>query len=134
MKHATILLSALLVTVALLPGCYYDNEEALYPQLDSGCDTTGVTFAGSVVPILAASCYSCHSNANAATFGENIRLESYADVKANLTRLYGAVTWDAGYARMPKDGSKLDDCSIRTIEIWIAQGAPNTVLPQGGAR
>ena len=118
----------------LLSGCYYDNEEALYPTLSSGCDTTNVTFAGSIVPILSANCYSCHSNANAAQFGENIRLESYADVKQNLDRLYGAVTWQPGYSQMPKNSAQLSDCAIRTIDIWIQQGAPDNAITQGGAQ
>ena len=126
----TLLLSGLV----LLAGCYNDSEEALYPRLDGGCDTTNVTFAGSVVPILSANCYSCHSNANAALNGENIRLEDYADVKANLPRLYGAITWQSGYSRMPQNGAKLDDCAIRTIEIWMAQGAPQNAVFSGGAR
>ncbi len=133
MKY-TIILPAMLLTAVLLYGCYYDSEEALYPRLDSGCDTTNVTFAGSVVPILAASCYGCHSNANAPVFGENIRLEAYADVIANLDRLHGAITWQDGYTRMPKDAAQLDACAIRTIEIWIAQGAPQNAAPTGGVR
>ncbi|MBE0643214.1 MAG: hypothetical protein IH600_03975 [Bacteroidetes bacterium] len=131
---STSLLFTILVSCSLLAGCYYDNEEALYPQLNSGCDTTNVTYAGSVVPVLVGSCYSCHSNANAASFGDNIRLESYSDVKSNLTRLYGAITWDPKFTRMPKNSGKLDDCSIRIIEIWMAQGAPNNIVPQGGVR
>ncbi len=129
-----VLCGGLLTAMLSLGGCYYDSEEALYPQLDTVCDTTNVTYAGSVVPILAANCYSCHSNANAAAFGDNIRLESYNDVKNSLDRLYGAVTWDDSYAKMPKDGSKLPDCSIRILEIWMEQGAPNTFVPQGGAQ
>jgi hypothetical protein len=31
-------------------GCYYDNEERLYPN--SFCDTTAVTYATKVVPIM----------------------------------------------------------------------------------
>jgi len=132
LKTGTIIF--LIFSSALLAGCYYDNEEALYPQVNNICDTANVSFAGSIVPILRTSCYGCHSNANAAQFGENIRLEDYADVKANLDRLYGAVTWQADYARMPKNAAQLDDCSIRKIEIWMAQGAPDSFAPTGGAR
>ncbi|MCB2205085.1 hypothetical protein KQI65_10075 [bacterium] len=120
----------------LLSGCYYDSEEALYPSLSSNCDTTNVTFAGSIVPILSANCYSCHSNANSAQFGSNIRLEAYDDVKQNLDRLRGAVNWQPGYTPMPQNSAQLPDCSIRIIEIWIAQGAPNSspFTTAGGAQ
>ncbi|MFA6235674.1 MAG: hypothetical protein WC824_16005 [Bacteroidota bacterium] len=129
-----ILLISLFALGSLLTGCYYDSEEALYPRINDSCDTTDVTYAGSIVPILVNFCHSCHSNANAATFGENIRLQNYADVKANLEKLYGAITWTYGNSQMPKDSGKLSDCSIRTFEIWMAQGAPNSFAPQGGAR
>ncbi len=130
-KYTTIILAA---AVMLMTSCYYDSEEALYPQGSDNCDTTNVTFTGSIVPILAASCYSCHSDANAAQFGNNIHLQSYDDVKANLDRLYGAVTWQPDFPRMPRDGAQLDDCSIRKIEIWMAQGAPESFAPVGGVR
>lgn len=126
-----ILSCGVFVALVSFGGCYYDNEEALYPQLTDGCDTTNVTYAGSIVPILVANCYSCHSNANAPTFGDNIRLEAYADVQANLTRIYGAVSWSGSYSRMPKNSGKLPDCSIRMIELWIAQGAPNSIIATG---
>jgi hypothetical protein len=132
MKTHTLFL--LLAVGLLVTGCYYDSEEALYPQLNSGCDTTNVTFAGSIVPILSASCYGCHSNANAAQFGDNIRLESYDDVKRNLERLHGAVTWQSGYTPMPQNTAKLNDCSIQIIEIWMAQGAPDNFVTHGGTR
>jgi len=48
--------------------CYYDNEENLYPELQQDCDTSNINFAGGIQPMLAANCFSCHSNANAATF------------------------------------------------------------------
>jgi hypothetical protein len=130
----TLLHFSLIVSAIILTGCYYDSEEALYPQLNNGCDTTNVTYAGSVVPILVGMCYSCHSNVNAGGSGNDIRLESYSDVKANLTRVYGAITWESGYEKMPKDSNKLSDCYIRVFEIWIAQGAPNSIASQGGAQ
>ncbi|MFZ1729079.1 MAG: hypothetical protein WBQ23_02675 [Bacteroidota bacterium] len=130
----TQLIFSLIASAIIFTGCYYDSEEALYPQLNNGCDTTNVTYAGSIVPILVGSCYSCHSNANAGAFGDNLRLESYSDVKANLNRVYGAIAWQGGYKNMPKDSNKLSDCSIRVFEIWISQGAPNSIIAQGGAR
>ncbi|HNW53110.1 MAG TPA: hypothetical protein PKN21_02525, partial [Bacteroidales bacterium] len=53
---------ALIIALALtLGGCYYDNEEDLYLG-SSGCDTTNVTYSGTVVPVFAGYCNSCHSS------------------------------------------------------------------------
>ena len=125
-----------LLSLALLAlfvtGCYYDNEELLYPQVSGLCDTTAVTYGGSIQPMLSRNCYACHSNANAPGFGDNIRLELYSDVKANLQRVYGAITWHSGFSRMPKNAAKLDDCSIRMFELWMQNDAPNDFVASGG--
>jgi hypothetical protein len=105
--------------------CYYDNEETLYPVLNSACDTSAVTFSASIAPILSASCLSCHSNATAASFGSNIRLEAYADVKTNITALTGSIKQTVSYSPMPKNGGKLNACSILKFDIWVRQGMLN---------
>lgn len=105
--------------------CYYDNEEALYPSLSSSCDTTAVTFSGKIVPILANSCLSCHSNATAASAGNNIRLEDYADVQSRAAAIAGSIKHTGSYSPMPKNGGKLKDCSITQFDIWVRNGALN---------
>lgn len=107
--------------------CYYDNEEFLYPKLSSSCDTIDVTFSSVVKPVLQQYCYTCHSNSIAASFGGNIKLEDYADVKisADNGKLYGTVAHLPGYSPMPKGGSKLDGCDISMIKSWIDSGAPD---------
>ncbi len=116
---------ATLVIVAW--SCYYDSEEFLYPTLNSSCDTTNVTFSSSVKPVLQQYCYSCHSNSKAASFGANIKLEDYADVKisADNGRLYGTIAHLPQYSPMPKGGGKIDDCDILIIKTWIDAGAPD---------
>jgi len=121
-KNLTLLL--VLIAIALMVvSCYYDNEEELFPKLSTGCDTTNVTYTKNIVPILSSYCYSCHNNANAASFGGNIRLESYSDVKAILTRLYNSVTHNSAFP-MPKNSPMLNDCLILQISIWKNNGAP----------
>ena len=117
----------LLLIAAATSGCYYDSEEYLYPSVNTNCDTANVTFARSVKPILQQSCFSCHGNGTAASFGNNIKLEDHADVKAQADngKLYGAIAQLSGYSPMPKGGGKLDDCKINTIKIWIDANAPN---------
>lgn len=39
----------------LVSGCYYRNEEDLYPE-SSSCDTNNVTYSASVAPVFATYC------------------------------------------------------------------------------
>lgn len=105
--------------------CYYDNEEALYPSVSNTCDTLNVTFSGTVVPMLAGNCLSCHSNSSASGSGNGIRLENYADVKTYSTRIAGAIKHSGGYSPMPKNGGKLNPCLINQFDIWINKGMLN---------
>ncbi|MBP1666716.1 MAG: hypothetical protein H6Q23_1576 [Bacteroidetes bacterium] len=111
------------ISITLL-SCYYDNEEALYPSPGSSCDTANVTFSAKISNILADNCLSCHSNATAASAGNNIRLQDYIDVKARTTAIAGSIKHTATYSPMPKNGGKLKACSITMVDIWIRNGAP----------
>ena len=105
--------------------CYYDNEENLYPVISNTCDTTNVTFSGTISVMLNSNCYSCHSNTTAASFGNNIRLQDYSDVKAQDQRVLGSIKQDSGFSPMPKGGAKLNDCLITQFDIWVKHGSPN---------
>ncbi len=113
--------------VAFFAGCYYDNEETLYPKLDKGCDTTGVTYSKSVVPIFQTNCLSCHSASQYLGSGGNINLDDFNSVQqvALKGNLFGAITHNPKNSAMPKNGAKLDTCSITKIKIWIDHGAIN---------
>lgn len=122
-----ILIPIIAIFLFAASSCYYDSQEYLYPQLSSSCDTTNVTFAGSVKPILENSCYSCHSNATAVSFGGAIKLQNYADVKLRVDdgKLIGSVKRLSGYSSMPKGSSQIESCKITTLDIWVKAGAPN---------
>lgn len=117
----------ILMMLGITASCYYDSEEYLFPQINMNCDTTHVTYASSVVPIIQSYCITCHSNSNAASLGGNIRLQDYADVKARADdhRLLGSVGHENGYSPMPLQSAKLDNCKISAIRIWVNGGAPN---------
>ncbi|MFA5417341.1 MAG: hypothetical protein WC341_02675 [Bacteroidales bacterium] len=122
MKRKTALFIAFF-TLVILNACYYDSEEALYPQ-NNTCDTTNVTYSKSVFPIISANCVGCHTGFGA---NGNTRLDSYDNVvtAANNGSLLGTIQHQSGWPGMPKDMNKLDDCSIKKIEIWVAAGTPN---------
>jgi len=113
------------VMMMMLSSCYYDNEEYLYPAT-ANCDTDNMSYANDVWPVINASCTGCHSGANPSG---GIKLENYTDVSAagaigegNYGSLYGAISHASGNSPMPKNGTKLSDCTIAKIKAWIDQG------------
>lgn len=90
----------------------------------SGCDTTMVSFANDVNPILKNHCVSCHGGTNP---NGGVGLTTYADIAkvANNGRLLGSIAWSDGFAKMPLGGDQLPDCNINTVQAWIDQGAKN---------
>jgi mono/diheme cytochrome c family protein len=125
MKRTIISLTVIIVSLLFFVSCYYDNEEALYPQLSTSCDTTNVTYSGTIVSVLNNNCYSCHSNKTAAGYGNNIRLENYSDVVGNIDRVLGSVKHSAGFSAMPKNGGSIKSCSIDQLDIWVRNRMPN---------
>jgi hypothetical protein len=127
MKRTLISLALILILILTVVSCYYDNEEALYPQLSTSCDTTNVTYSVTIVSIMSNNCYSCHSNKKASSYGNNIRLETYADLTANIDRVMGAVKHAKGFSPMPNpdSGNKIKDCSITQLEIWVRDDMQN---------
>jgi hypothetical protein len=122
MKRLFISLATIFIFTIFFVSCYYDNEEALYPTLSNACDTTNVTFSGTIASILSNNCYSCHSNANAA-FGGGIHLQSIADVITNSSKIVVSIN-QTGSKPMPP-GGKLSSCSITQFDIWVRNGMPN---------
>lgn len=120
-----LLLLLVITAIALLASCYYDNEEALYPTHNTLCDTSNVTFSGTISTILAGNCHSCHSNSTAAGYGNNIRLEDYADVQIRAAAVAGSIKHTGSYSPMPKNGGKLKDCAIKQFDIWVRNGLLN---------
>jgi mono/diheme cytochrome c family protein len=119
----------IVILLLILSGCYYDNEECLYPEGTVPCDTANVTFTGTIWPVINDNCVVCHSGG---TPSGNVSLESYDDIRAaalitpgNYGSLYGVMSHAPGNSPMPKNGNKLSDCILRQVEIWIEEGAPN---------
>jgi hypothetical protein len=119
---------SILLLTFLMQQCYYDSKEFLFPEVGNTCDTTNVTYTASVVPVLDQYCLGCHNNTSASSAGGNIKLENYPDVKtvADNGKLMGSVTHSSGFSWMPKgSSSKINDCSITILQIWVDSGAPN---------
>ncbi|HMC98031.1 MAG TPA: hypothetical protein VKG92_10265 [Flavobacteriales bacterium] len=121
MRH---LLFALVATALLSTGgCYYDNEETLYPN--SFCDTANVTYSGTIEPLVQSKCATpgCHvpGGDGAGDF------TTYAGLVSQIVNdgpLLASIRWSPGATVMPASG-KLPSCDIKKFEIWIAAGYPN---------
>jgi len=115
--------------ILILAGCFYDNEEALYLQVDLSppADTVPVTYQGDVLPVLQTYCYECHSISKASSKGKGTILEGYSNVIPAVSdgSLYGSISWDPAFVRMPYRASKLPPAEIFRIKKWIDDGAPD---------
>ena len=108
MKNCLIALAAIMSLLTVLPGCYYDVEEELYPN--TGCDTLDVGYATTI----------------AANFG-NVTLEGHNNLKtyADNGQLLGVIRHESGFPAMPQGAPQLVDCTIEKIEKWVNDGAPD---------
>jgi len=111
--------------IVLFASCYKDNAEDMYPTGGSGCDTSNVTYSGTIAPIMASNCATagCHLGAGATGYD----LSTYSGVKTVATNgnLMASITHTGSASPMPKDAPKLDDCTIAKIGAWVNAGAPN---------
>lgn len=118
-----LLLISILILSISLNSCYYDNEEELYPE-GYACDTTNITYATVVAPILTDYCIGCHSG-NAPSAG--ITLDNYTDLQTviNSGQFRGSINHESNFSAMPKNSPKLSDCNLAKINKWLDSGAPN---------
>jgi len=125
--HQIIRILICLIILAELSGCYYDNEEDLYPSVLSDCDTVNVSYSRTIVPIIDRCCMECHNNESAPSIGGSIPLEDYADVKESALdgSFYGSISGDPSYSFMPIGDSVMTECEIKQVDSWIMNGAGN---------
>ena len=112
---------ATLIMVALA-GCFYDLGEEL--RAGETCPPDSISFAAQVLPILDQQCNSCHSS-RAAFGGVVLDVHDSVLVFVEDGSLLGSVRHEDGYSPMPPDQSKLPDCEIQQLTIWIQEGATN---------
>ena len=116
-----LLLSATLFALTLPAGCYYDNEEDLYGNNPSNCDTLAMSYQNDILPLLQANCYGCHTESNNSSGNP---FDTYAKLKlyVNAGRVHDRINNAAN--PMPPTGL-LPDCDRAKINAWIGSGAPN---------
>ncbi|HNS12216.1 MAG TPA: hypothetical protein PKM97_06340 [Bacteroidia bacterium] len=91
---------------------------------DGNCDTTNISFSGTVSPILQSKCVGCHNNS---LQSGQVNLSGHANVLiyAQSGSLLGSIMHANGYFPMPKGGTQLSDCEISSVRTWIRNGALN---------
>ncbi len=93
------------------------------------CDTTtAINYSTQVWPVIENNCLSCH---NSSLSRGNVNLDGYQQVKYysetlrnGIPVILGVINYMNGFSNMPPS-KKLDDCTIRIIELWIEQGIHN---------
>ncbi|QEC68548.1 hypothetical protein FRZ67_14995 [Panacibacter ginsenosidivorans] len=126
MRKYVLYFVAVLSCILIYTSCYYDKASLVYPSSKS-CDTTNVQLSTDLNNIMSVSCFSCHSSANASSFGGNYNLEDYNTIKtaASNGKLLSSIKQDGILALpMPQSGAKLSDCNINKFSAWINAGAP----------
>ena len=84
------------------------------------CDTTNVTYSGTISKIFTNNCVGCHG------ISGNVTLSNYTGVKNAVNgKLWNAINHFPGAVAMPNSTTKLSACNIRQIKIWINAGALN---------
>lgn len=90
----------------------------------SGCDTTNVTYSGTIVPLVQNRCLGCHSGGSPQG-GLNFGSWAVLNTVAMDGRLAGAIQHQSPYTSMPPSGPMLPQCRIDQVLAWIQDGAPN---------
>ena len=88
------------------------------------CDTTGVSYAADIEPLIEDACKGCH---NQYVHEDNIELLTHEDLQtvAMNGKLVGTVTGQFGYPQMPYGSIPLAACHLEKIKSWVAAGAPD---------
>jgi hypothetical protein len=116
---------ALIASIAVFGGCYYDSFEALHP-LDgfvNPCDSSlQSTYSSSIKYIISYNCISCHNSSYAAG---NVVLETYDQVKSYGVngKLMNSILRNPGYNPMPPTQA-LAECETKRIQEWINANYP----------
>ena len=103
---------------------FWINQGAPNSSNCMSCDSSKYSYKEKIQPILTAWCTGCHSQSNASG-GYDFSTYSSTMNKASNAAFLGALEHSPGFSSMPKNSSKLPDCSITAIEKWVKAGFPD---------
>lgn len=131
MKKQNYIISIVLafLIISTTQSCYYHVESELYPTASTTtCDSSSAKFVTFVSPLMVSKCATsgCH---NAVTASAGVNLDGYTNIKnyisRNSTVFFGSIKHLSGYSTMPQGSSKLPDCDIKKLQIWMNAGLLN---------
>lgn len=121
-------LTVLLFCLALIASsCASDNLDDLLANNSTViCDTSNVTFSGTISPLVTANCSipNCHSGDFPAS-GYDFTTYEGLKVVVDKSRLFGVISHTPGFTPMPNGKPQLEQCDIDKVKAWIDAGAPN---------
>jgi len=111
-------ISWIVMCVAALSACDYDNEEELFPE-SAECDVAGLTYDNGIGLILNTNCAisGCHDGSSGLTDYSN-----YAAVKVIADN--GQMEQRVLIQKDMPPSDPLTTCELSQIEAWLADGAP----------
>jgi uncharacterized membrane protein len=101
----------IVLTVLVSVSCKKDNKQTVTPT----CDITNVTYS-TVSPIFKNNCTACHNSTGGLP---DLSTESAILSSYSAARIINSINHVSGYSKMPQGGSKLSDCDINKITIWL---------------
>jgi mono/diheme cytochrome c family protein len=108
--------------ILIIFSCTNENEEELVAI--TTCDTLDVSYSKIIKPIFDENCSVCH---NATLLTANFNISDFNQLKTRVKSglLIGAINRFQGWPQMPKNGTKLPECTIKKIVAWRNKGIPN---------
>ena len=113
-----LLLLGILLMVGTLGGCYYDNEEYLYPG--GTCDTANVGWSAVISPIVQQKCATPGCHVPGGTGVGDFTQPSAVTASVNDGSFRASVL---GSRTMPPSSSApLSNCELKQVQIWLDAG------------
>jgi hypothetical protein len=111
-----IIISSIVMAVIFTTACAKKTAVA-------ASDCTGVTptYTTDIKPIIDANCLSCHNSGNKSG---GYDLSNYNNCKSAKDKIVGSVQHASGFAAMPDGSAKLSDATIKIINCWSQNNAP----------
>lgn len=114
--------SAFFVMVLLASSCSYNNIEDAYGNKIDECDTTVVSYALDVAPIIDMQCVTCHGSISPQA---GLDLSFYEKVFAQKENIINRINRPLGDPFVMPQSGPMSSCKINTINAWVNQGALN---------
>ncbi len=124
--------TVLLITLCAGQACTHKPGMVAVPVIPPSCDSTNITYMGSIRPIFASNCYSCHGSG--VTTGGGLDLEDTTSLRTYLkngfrgdniygSKLYHCMLHTPLAQSMPPTYI-IDTCSLHKVHFWLKNGAP----------